>query len=140
MSAKITLTLTKFVDITTSGKFCTAVMGMAPSVSGRVSLITDIAGKQKLVVKEGYADLDFQVLAPDGSSGKFKALGICFDGPPGDARGDGSFELKNIHLDDDTVGIRNLKTKLGTYKVYFWIQRNSDGAMGIIDPDIENQN
>jgi hypothetical protein len=140
MPANINLNLASFVDISAGGQFCQASMTLGAGPAGNVTLRNGI-----LVVKGGAAMLQFTIVPPAGSTDSFLALGLAFQGPSTDPRGQQSFEINNLRLNGATLTIRDNFAKHGpqgsapTYQFFVFIQRVSDGAMGIVHPDIQNE-
>ena len=143
MPASITLTITSFqdTDSTAAGsRYCTADMALAPDPAGKVTQ----AGNRLRV--KGPTDLEFTIAAPAGSPESYFALGIVFKSGSADKHGRNNFDIKNHKVNDAKISIRNNHSVSApassggvVYEFFILIQRVSDGAIGIIDPEIENQ-
>ena len=147
MPVSITLTVTSFqdTDSTAAGsRYCTVAMSLGPNPPDGVTL--DPGDNNLLHVKGGAQDLVFTVAPPAGSTETYYALGFALKGPAGDKHGRTSFDIKNGKPDDSTFRIRNNWSLHGPaasggvrYSFFVVIQRVSDKAIGIIDPEISNE-
>ena len=145
MAASITLTTT-FVDITVAGQFSTATVALATiPPPGNVSLVSGV-----LHVTGAAANLQFTVDPVSGDTNSYNIIGVYAKGSTTgtftDSHGKGSFDLPNPHLNGNQCNILdkwvNFHAPLASggvpYELFFVIQRQSDYAVGIIDPDVQN--
>ena len=145
-SAPINLTVGTFRDITTTTdtpRWSTVSALEAVSTPGQ-DRVTVPTGTTKLIVSgSGLIDLVFTILSSDTST--YTPLGVWFLQTSGteDPHGVANFSLQGIT--SSTITIRNLHVNSGPatarrkWEYYLVIQRQ-DGKIGIIDPDIENEN
>lgn len=147
-SAPINLTIGTFRDITTTTdtpRWSTVGTLVAVATPGQTR-VTVPSGTTKLIVSgNGTIDLVFTILPPANDTSTYTPLGVWFVQTSGtqDPHGVANFSLQDIT--GNTITIRALHANSGpasarvTWEYYLVIQRQ-DGVIGIIDPDIENEN
>lgn len=147
-SAPINLTVGTFRDITTTTdtprwSTVSALEAVATPGQTRVTVPT---GTTKLVVTgSGAIDLVFTILSSANDTSTYTPLGVWFVQTSGtqDPHGVANFSLQAIT--SSTITIRNLHVNSGPATAgpkweYFLVIQRQDGKIGIIDPDIENDN
>lgn len=145
-NARINLTVTNFKDINAAGnpprwtEIGDPVIPAGEDGGDRVFIKTPTSpGQPKWigVKKNGPVDLEFTLLPAN----NFFPIGIGFRQTSGnqDPRGKDNFDL--ISISGATFTIRNKKVQSGgaRWELYIMIQ-DANGAIGIIDPGIENEN
>jgi hypothetical protein len=138
-TAKINLTVTQFRDINTTPDTPRWTSAAAPVITdnagGKVSI--DPADPNVIVVQGPAAiDLQFTIL-PAG----FLPAGVIYKQIAGasDPKGKKNFNLGG--LAGNTITIQDKMVDKGTQRWEFFVTiQDSTGAIGIIDPDIENEN
>lgn len=145
-TANINLTVGTFRDITATNdisRWSTATLTLPPPPPGPVRVT--LASPTKLVVSQpGAIDLVFTVLSSTAGD-SYTPQGLWFEQQSGnqDLHGLANFGLQDIT--GNTFTVRNLHVHSGPpanrpgWK-YFLVIRRQDGALGIIDPEIENEN
>ncbi len=142
-TAKINLTVTQFADINTTTNTPRWTVAAAPvitdSANGKVRISAD--DPNRIVVKgPSRIDLEFTILP----AGQFSPAGIAYTQATGtgDRNGKSNFDLGA--LTSSTITITNKLKDSGSganaprWKFFVLVQDQS-GALGIIDPEIENE-
>ena len=142
-TAKISLTVTQFADINTTANTPRWTKAAAPVITddagGKVRIS---AGDANRIVARGPAriDLEFRILP----AGQFSPAGIAYKqvAGTGDKNGKSNFDLGSLTA--STITIMNKMTNSGSGDSaprweFFILIQDQNGALGIIDPEIENE-
>lgn len=140
-AARITLTVTQFRQLneTTVGtRWTDATTSLAahPSVT--------MSGQPELAILHVKRAVDLAITVVSGNAGEsYRPVAIIFQQKPASdgtlADPDGRRNFSAAVVSDSTLTVRNRFDLRGVrYEFFVVIQRVSDGAIGIIDPEIEN--
>ena len=101
-------------------------------------------GPPQVMKVSGPVDIQYNVVSSTGGSGVYRPLGLALKGAQDNNDKHGWDIFENVRIGPDTLTIRNNYTRKGNqkkmrFKYYVLVQRKSDGEIGIIDPEIENE-
>jgi hypothetical protein len=147
-AAVITLLVTTFRKVATTPerrRYC----AVETSFDGHPSITMEGAKDNPCFRFNEGANVKF-VIKSKRPNQRYVPLGIAFrqiaprSGQPADADpiGRSNFYREELDLGESSITIRNRFTQRGTdgaYKFFVFIQRHSDGEIGIIDPGFENE-
>lgn len=145
-TAKINLTVTTFRDINTTPDTprWTAIANpvITDSANGKVKIVDPEVPMKISVVGPASINLEFTILP----AGVFVPAGVAFiqQAGTGDPQGKKNFDLGQLTATTITINDKfsppqpqGSKTR---WKFFLLVQEVATGALGIIDPDIENEN
>lgn len=143
-TAQVTLTVTKFNPINPTGEIRLVDYTASMKPHSRVSMV-DRAGMPTFICKSA---IDFEVTIASTDGETYRPLAITFqqytDGVPADKKdvaGHANFERLAQATPANAISFRSKAARTGPagrYEFFVLIQRVSDGAIGLIDPYIEN--
>lgn len=145
-SANINLTVQTFRDITTTNdpsRWSTASLALVSQTPGPVRVT--LSGTNTLIVsRPGAIDLVFTVLSADPAV-SYTPQGLWFEQAAGaqDPQGLVNFGLSSIAGNTFTLENRHVHSGPPNSRPvwkYFLVIKRQDGVLGIIDPNIENEN
>jgi hypothetical protein len=141
-AAGIRLAITKFNPTAIATREASHFTDATVTLVGTAgNLVSQAAPNGPIRVDRGaVVDLVFEVIAADGSNDVYQPVGISFFGSDGTV-GRLDFPLRTVHADPFNrllLSVHDANIDANTFEYKVIIQRQRDGALGVIDPQVTN--